>query len=167
LAIRGGNARAGVETLQDCLKHLHTLHYGVRNTEFKIVLAQGLLAIGQADKAMTLIDDTIGQVEEKGEFFFMPEALRVKGCALLATTVPRVDDAEVSLMRSLELSRRQGARGWELRSAIDLARLRASRGEPDDGRALLQSIFVQFTEGRDTADLQTAERVLADLGADR
>jgi tetratricopeptide (TPR) repeat protein len=167
LAIRGGNAKSGVETLQNCLKHLHALHYEVRNTELKIVLTQGLLAIGQVDDAIRLIDDTVSKIEENGDFFFMPEALRVKGCALLAMPKPRVDDPEVWLMRSLELSRRQGARGWELRSAIDLARVRANRGEPEDGRALLQAIFQEFVEGRDTADLQTAERVLVELSPDR
>jgi hypothetical protein len=45
LAILRGNANGGVETLQECLKRCHALHYEVRNTELKIILAQGLLAI--------------------------------------------------------------------------------------------------------------------------
>jgi predicted ATPase len=64
-------------------------------------------------------------------------------------------------VQSLELSRRQGARAWELRAATDLARLLAAEGQVKDARALLQRIFERFTEGRDTVDLKTAERLLA------
>jgi len=128
LAIHRGNAKGGVETLQDCLKYCHTLHYEMRNTEFKIALAQGLLAIGQVDKAIMLVDDTINQAKENGDLFFMPEALRVRGRALLLMQKSRVDEAETWFARSLELSRRQGARAWELRTAIDLAARLADRG---------------------------------------
>jgi predicted ATPase/DNA-binding winged helix-turn-helix (wHTH) protein len=163
LAICRGNAKDGVETLQDCLKHCHAMHYEVRNTEFKIVLAQGLLAIGEVDKAINLVDDTINRVEENGDFFFMPEALRVRGRALLLMSKSHIDDAETWFMRSLELSRRQGARAWELRAAIDLAVLFADQGRPESARGLLQPIFERFVEGFETADLKAAKAMLADL----
>ncbi|MGY4496931.1 putative ATPase [Bradyrhizobium sp. GM24.11] len=164
LAIRGGNARAGVATLQDCLKHCNALHYEVRNTEFKMVLAQGLLEMGEIDRAVRLVDDAIGKVEKNGDFFFMPELLRVRGCALLRLPEPRVEDAETWFGRSLELSRRQGAQAWELRSAIDLAALFADQGRRDDARRLLQPIIERFAEGFETADLKAASRLLAELG---
>ena len=149
--------------LQDCLKYCHALHYEVRNTDIKIVLAQGLLTIGQVDKAIKLVDDTISQVEENGDFFFMPEALRVRGCALLLMPKSRADDAQISFTRSLELSRRQGAKAWELRAAIDLAALLADQGRPDNASRLLQPIVEQFVEGLETADLKAANRLLANL----
>lgn len=67
------------------------------------------------------------------------------------------------LVQSLELSRRQGARSWELPAAVDLAGLSITHGRPKDARALLQPVFDQFTEGRDTVDLKAAERLLASL----
>ena len=67
-------------------------------------------------------------------------------------------------MQSLELSRRQGARAWELRAATDLAALFAGQGHSERGRALLRPVFEQFVEGSDTADLKAAERLLATLG---
>ena len=75
-----------------------------------------------------------------------------------------VEDAEKCFMQSLELSRRQGARAWELRTAVDLATLLADQGRRENGRALLQPVFEQFVEGWDTADLKAAERVLSNLG---
>jgi len=137
LAIRRGDASDGVETLQECLEQLHAVHYEMRNTEFKIVLTQGLVATGQLNEGMMLIDETIRKVEENGDFFFMPEAMRVKGSILQLLPEPRADDPEAWLVQSLELSRRQGARAWELRSAIDLAAILSDRGQPERARTLL------------------------------
>jgi hypothetical protein len=109
------------------------------------------------------VDDAIGQAEKNGDLFFMPEAQRVTGCALLRMSKPRVDDAETRFRRSIELSRRQAARAWELRTAIDLAALLADQGRRDDAWGLLQPIFEQFVEGPETADLKTNSRSLADL----
>jgi predicted ATPase/DNA-binding winged helix-turn-helix (wHTH) protein len=173
LAIYSGNPKAGVQTLQDCLKNLRARNAEFnmvrtqRRTEFNIVLTQGLMAIGRVDEGIALIDEMITRVEESGELYLLPETLRVKGCALLVSPESRVDEAETCFLQSLELSRHQGARAWELRSSIDLTRLRANRGKPEDGRTLLRPILEQFTEGRDTADLQTAERLLAKLGKDQ
>ena len=58
----------------------------------------------------------------------MPELLRVKGSLLLSMPQPSGDEAEMCFMQSLELSRRQGARAWELRTAIDLAALLGRSG---------------------------------------
>jgi predicted ATPase len=77
---------------------------------------------------------------------------------------PNSSDAEVCFMQSLELSRRQAARAWELRTAIDTAALLAGQGRTDSARGLLQPVFEQFVEGSDTADLKAAERLLATLG---
>jgi predicted ATPase len=75
----------------------------------------------------------------------------------------RVHDAEICLIQSLDWSRRQGARSWELRTAVDLAALWASQGQRDRAQAVLQPIFEAFAEGFDTADLKAAERLLASL----
>ncbi len=61
----------------------------------------------------------------------MPELLRVKGSLLSSKPQPSVDDAEKYFTQSLELSRRQGARAWELRTATDLAALLADQGRSE------------------------------------
>nr|WP_275944982.1 hypothetical protein [Bradyrhizobium sp. dw_411] len=66
------------------------------------------------------------------------------------------------LIRSIELSRQQGARASELRAATNLAELMSAQGRREDARSLLEPLFERF-EGRDTADLKAAERLLATL----
>jgi hypothetical protein len=52
--------------------------------------------------------------------------LRLKGDFLLNRESSNVAEAEDCFRRSLELARRQGALGWELRTATKMARLWAS-----------------------------------------
>jgi predicted ATPase len=75
----------------------------------------------------------------------------------------RADDAERCFLQSLDWSRSQGARSWELRTAVDLAALWAAQGQQDRAQALLQPIFEAFVEGLDTADLKAAEHFLTTL----
>jgi predicted ATPase len=74
-----------------------------------------------------------------------------------------LNEAENCFLRSLELSRSQGARAWELRTATDLAALWAGQGRGGDAHRLLKSVFAQFTEGFETPDLKAAARLIATL----
>jgi tetratricopeptide (TPR) repeat protein len=163
IAIRHGDAKRGVESLQGSLQRLHAAPYELLTTELNLSLLGGLSAIGQLDEAMSLIDESLGQVETNGNLLYIPELLRVKGTTLLLQSELNHDNAETCFLRALELSRRQGARAWELRTAIDLARLMAGRGEIASARELLQPIFEHFVEGLGTADLKAAEHLLAKL----
>ena len=164
IAIRMGDAEDGVERMRASLEEIHAVHYELFTTEFNISLVQGLTAIGRSAEALALVDETMRRVENDGNVTYMPELLRVKGGLLLSMPRPDVHDAEMCFMQSLALSRRQGARAWELRTAVDLAALLAGQGQSARGRALLQPVFEQFVEGRDTADLKAAERLLSKLG---
>jgi hypothetical protein len=163
LAILRGDARGGIEILRDCLKEFHATPYHVQTTPVSTSLAQGLAATGQLSDGLSLIEETIRNVNENGDYCYLPEALRVKAGLLLSMPTPSVGDAEACFTQSLELSRRQGTRAWELRTATDLARLLSARGRAHDARMLLQPVFEQFAEGSDTADLRAAERLLATL----
>jgi predicted ATPase/DNA-binding winged helix-turn-helix (wHTH) protein len=164
LAIRRGDAKNGVEGLRESLEKIHAVRYELITTEFDISLAQGLGLMGRLAEAIKVINETIQRVETNGDAAYMPELLRVKGRLLLSEPQPNAGEAELSFMQSLELSRRQGSRAWELRTATDLAALFASQGRSERGRTLLQPVFEQFLEGSDTADLKAAERVLVTLG---
>ena len=76
---------------------------------------------------------------------------------------PRGDDAEVYFVQSLEVSRRQAARGWELRTAIDLAKLWAGQGRSERARMLLQPVFEQFIEGRGHSRSESGRTSVGDL----
>jgi len=162
VAVARGDAEDGVPRLQDCLQDLRETRYELL-TAFQISLAQGLALLGRFGEALALIEETMAAVEKNGDLAYKPELLRVRGALLLAMPPPRREDAQACFAQSLQLSRDQGARGWELRTATDMAALWASDGRREDARALLQPLLEQFTEGFETADLTAAGHLLATL----
>ena len=66
---------------------------------------------------------------------------------------------ELEFERSLSLARRQGARAWELRASVSLARLVAD-GKAARVRRVLGPVYEGFTEGFDTPDLEEAKALL-------
>jgi predicted ATPase len=163
LAIRRGDTEDGVGSLQRCLRELDAARYKLLASSFSISLAEGLAATGRLTQGEALVGERIEFDEADQALSYVPELLRLKGNLLLSRQQPRTADAELCFARSLELSRRQGARAWELRTATDLAALYASQLQSGRGRALLGPVFGQFTEGFDTADLKAAERLFATL----
>jgi predicted ATPase len=65
----------------------------------------------------------------------------------------------------MDVARRQGARLFELRSTVSLARLLKQQVETDEARTMLAEIYGWFTEGFDTADLKDAKALLDRLTA--
>jgi predicted ATPase len=75
-----------------------------------------------------------------------------------------LEGAERNFLASLDWSRRQQAKMWELRTSTSLARLWQSQGKRQDAYELLAPVYDWFTEGFDTKDLQDAKALLAELG---
>jgi predicted ATPase len=71
--------------------------------------------------------------------------------------------AEDSYQRALAMARRQSAKFWELRAALDLARLWRDQGKLAEARDLLSPIYGWFTEGLDTPVLQESKALLDQL----
>ena len=162
LSVRRGAAKDGVDSLQGALTELNSARYELLTTTFSISLVEGLAAIGQSAEAITGIDDAIRMVEENGDVSYMPELLRVKANVLISMPKTKYEEAETYLMQSVEWSRSQGALAWELRAAVDLARVLARQGR-SDARSLLRPVYTRFIEGFDTPDVRAAERLLATL----
>jgi predicted ATPase len=83
---------------------------------------------------------------------------------LLRQTVPQQAEAEAWLQRALDVACRQEAKSLELRAAMSLSRLWQQQGKHTEARELLAPVYGWFTEGFDTADLQDAKALLAELG---
>ena len=110
--------------------------------------------------------DAVARAADGSAGWCAPEILRAHSIALLRQGGKHsVSQAIALLLRSLELSRQQGACSWELRSAISLARLYQSNREPGAARETLRPVYARFTEGFATSDLRNAAALLEELGA--
>ena len=104
-------------------------------------------------------------VEETGERFYEAELYRQRGELLML--VGDEAAAESSFMKSIEVSRSQQAKSWELRTATSLARLWQKQGRMDEAYQLLGDVYGWFTEGFDTRDLVDASLLLEEIAETR
>jgi predicted ATPase len=72
-------------------------------------------------------------------------------------------EAERAIQRALEISREQGAKSFELRAAMSLAKLDRGAKKNRAAHEGLRRCFASFTEGFGTGDLVEA-RALLDAG---
>jgi DNA-binding response OmpR family regulator/class 3 adenylate cyclase/predicted ATPase len=131
---------------------------------FLTLEAEAYARQGRIKSALGAIEKAIAVSEETGEQWCLAEILRIKAGLLLATNHAG-DQVETLYVKSLQIARRQQARCWELRTACDLASLWQRHDRTNEALQLLQPIYIQITEGFDTADSQQAKLILDSLRA--
>jgi predicted ATPase/DNA-binding winged helix-turn-helix (wHTH) protein len=160
LAIAGDETEYGIALLRDMLKTIHEYYYLLVPTVTG-ALAEGLCKAGQLEEALVTIDDAITRARSDGVKVELSELLRIKSLVLVAK-----NDREAAidcLSEAVEVARAQSALAWELRSAVDLARLLSEGGQRDQARRDLALVYDRFTEGFETADLKVARALLENL----
>jgi class 3 adenylate cyclase/predicted ATPase len=128
---------------------------------FQALYAQALAKTGDMERALTLSDEAIFIGRTHGEVFALPEVLRLK--ARLLASVGHSDEARTCLAEALKLAREQGALCFELRVAVDLARIASERSEMDAALARIRGAYEKFTEGHTRQELIAARSVLGKL----
>ena len=134
-----------------------------------VILLRGHFAIalssaGQRDRALDAIGRAIDDSEEMSLGWCDAELWRLRGTLFLGTSPQERCEAERCFGNALTIARNRGTKLWELRAAVNLARLYVSRGEPRTGADLLLPVLAQFTEGFESADSAEAGAVLLHLG---
>jgi len=75
----------------------------------------------------------------------------------------QVELAAGDFRAAIALARTMGAKAWQLRATMSLARLLRDTSHTDEARTMLADIYNWFTEGFDTADLKDAKALLDEL----
>ena len=129
----------------------------------------GLLAgvhtqAGSPTQALALLTEALAIVERTQERWFEAELHRLRAEALLAGSPRDVAEAEASLRRALAVAREQGAKFWELRAAITLARLWRDQGKRIRSRqatgAGLRLVHRRLRHARSERGQELARRVV-------
>jgi predicted ATPase len=158
-----GKPDEGIEKLEEGLAAWRKTGARLWLPIFLAVKAEAHAKAGRSDTALDIIEEALAISDETGERWAIAEVLRIKAGLLQVTGRAAADEIEELLIKSLETGRRQQALSWQLRTACDLSRLWQEQGRTQEALNLLQSTYVQFTEGFDTADLIHAEALLESL----
>ena len=161
LRVRRGDVDRGLTLIRGAVDELGDARFNQYRTAFLSTLAAGSAAAGQVAAGRAAIDAALAQAERTGEGWCVAELRRIKGELILkeaASDACRA--AEEHFRSSIETARVQGALAWMLRSATSLARLQRRSGRIPEARGLLASVYGDFTEGLDLADLKAARALL-------
>ena len=141
---------------------------------FLALLAQAYQRAGQHTLALQTLDSALSVVTRTGERAYDAELTRQKGELWLVLakevktagtkdTTSAIRKAESYFQEALAVARRQGAKSWELRAALSLSKLWCTQKRYQEAYSLLRPIYVWFSEGFDTKDLQQAKHLLEKL----
>ena len=141
---------------------------------FLTLLAQAYQRAGQYTLALQTLDSALSVVTRTGERAYDAELTRRKGelCLVLGKatetvgkkdTTSTITKAESYFQEALAIARRQGAKSWELRAALSLSKLWWTQDRYREAYNLLRPIYLWFSEGFDTKDLQQAKQLLETL----
>lgn len=157
-------SRAAVNRLRQSLEDIEGAGLWLATVPMRLLLAQQLGRLGAAVEGLSVLDAALDYIDRSGERAAEADAHRVRG-ELLASSDP--DAAAASFTRAIEVARQQGARWFELRATVGLARLQRRSPRRAEVRAALAAIAGWFTEGADTADRREARALLDELDVPR
>jgi predicted ATPase len=158
--VHQGHLDQGIAELSEGLVELETTGTQLAVPYFRARLAEAYLLAGKRQAGLRAVKESMHRTEQT---WWLPEQYRLQAELLLLAPDSEAQ-AEASLRRALETAKDQGSKMLELRAATSLARLLQKQDRPAAGRQRLADCYSWFTEGLDTADLQQASRLLADLG---
>jgi class 3 adenylate cyclase/predicted ATPase len=158
-----GQGEAGIALMRQGLDALRATGSAAGMPFHLARLAEAYGQVGQLEEGLHLLAEVLAVVDTTGGRQWEAELHRLRG-ELLRQAVPDTPQAEACFHQALDIARRQQAKSWELRAAMSLSRLWLHQGKRAAAHGLLAPIYGWFTEGFDTADLQDARALLAELG---
>jgi predicted ATPase len=160
---RSGKAAEGLSHMletQQALSRMGSLIHATMALGFH---AKALLVAGQFAEGLAEVERTVSIATQGGEHSYLAWLYRIRAEALLHVHGNADPQIEASLKQALDIARGQGAKGWEIGAATDLARLWAEQRRRVEARELLAPLYGWFTEGFATADLKAAKALLDEL----
>ena len=172
-----GQVQEGIAQIREGLDAFQATGAEVYRPYFLALVAEMHGKAGQTETGLTAVAEALAFVGRTEERFYEAELYRLKGELTLGklkacpepsrrgqgSQFKGEDEAEACFHKALEVAQHQEAKSWELRAATSLARLWQGQGKREEARELLAPVYDWFTEGFDTADLQDAKALLAEL----
>jgi class 3 adenylate cyclase/predicted ATPase len=157
----GGNIEGGISLLRRGLTAFRATGAEMWMPYGFALFARALEIAEKIEDAVTQLDAALEIVEKTGVSWLAAELYRHKGQLLLRQG--HSGAAEELYRKAFSIAEEQGAKLWELRTAMSLALLRRDQGHHAEARDLLVPVYGWFTEGFGTPDLKEAKALLEEL----
>jgi tetratricopeptide (TPR) repeat protein len=131
------------------------------SSQTRINVGWSALTMGLREEAADLAMMAQEMIDETGEAYALSDLHRLQ--AAVAVAGDDTETAEKYLVTALDVARRQGSKFWELRAAIDLARLWREQGRNAEAISLLQPVHDSIADGDCPEDRATARDLLLEL----
>jgi tetratricopeptide (TPR) repeat protein len=167
--VEHGATQEGITQLRQGLSTWWSMENYLGRTQILARLAEAYGKSGQTAEGLRAIEEALATVSQHAEHYHEAELYRLKGQLLLqqaaqgydrhlpATRTALIAEIEACFRQALDIARRQEAKSWELRAAINLSHLLLQQGQRAAAHQLLIQVYEWFTEGFDTPDLQEAQ----------
>lgn len=161
LAARSGD-RACVQRYLKADAAIVALNTRMFVPQIRIGMARSAFALGLRREAAELAAMARDMINETSETYALSDLHRL--IAAIATAGDDTETAKKHLVTALDVARQQGAKRWELRAAIDLARQWQAQGRIEDAASVLRPIHESIADRDCPEDQASARALLAELG---
>ncbi|HME83759.1 MAG TPA: hypothetical protein VKG91_04205 [Roseiarcus sp.] len=169
-ATPAGWARASLGDVADGLALMREGFDTLRINGFALItpylyarLAEIEADLGEKDAALTTLDLALAEIERTEHRTFDAEVHRIRGEILLRSAPADTTPAEQAFKAAIGIARGQGARSFELRAALSLAKLYQSAGRPADAHGVLAPALESFSPMPEMPEIAEAHALLAAL----
>ena len=131
----------------------------------KIALAETEARAGDPDRAIAILDEALATADRLGYHAFEAQLHRARGEMLLHHDLSNHAPAEDAFLTAIAVAKQQGARSFELRAALSLAKLHQSTGRPASAHAVLAPALERFEPTPEMPEIEEAREMLATIEA--
>jgi tetratricopeptide (TPR) repeat protein len=140
-----GRPEEGIPLILRAIAHCREMGANLMISFFLTRLSEIYRIAGQPDKGLNCVIEAANLIETTEGRWAEGEMHQVRGTLLLSMNEHAA--AELAYRQALTTSCEQSAKFWELRAALDLARLWRDQGNPAEARDLLLPVYGWFTRG--------------------
>ena len=159
----GGGLGEGLKDMRRGVELLREQKVLLFDGLIKIALAQTEARAGDVDRAVAILDEALATSERTGHRAFEAELHRVRGEILLKRDSASTAPAERAFQTALAVAKEQGARSFELRAALALAKIYQSTARPTDAHAVLAPALEGFSPTPEMPEIAEAMSLSARL----
>jgi predicted ATPase len=159
----GDASGAGLENMRRGVEVLREQNVLLFDGLLKIALAQAEERAGDPVRAVAILDEALATADHTGYRAFQAELHRARGEIVLKHNPANPAPAEDALLTAVTVAKQQGARGFELRAALSLAKLYRSTARLTEAHAVLAPALEGFALEPEMPEIAEAKAQLTAL----